>query len=124
MPHAPNHYPFLSKPRTNIPNTTTPKPSHLRNLLTTSHHTTSHIIIIITLIKRTRHIRTWSSINISPILEDASLAVYEDEREMILTYVSAFGLQRQSIKINKGQVKRPNHQDIILNEQNYKIKQY
>jgi len=28
------------------------------------------------------------------------------------------------IKINKGQVKRPNHQDIILNTQNHKIKQY
>ena len=52
-------------------------------------------------------------------LEDVSLAVYGDKREMIVTYVSAFGVQSQQIKINNGQVKRPNHQDIILNTRNH-----
>jgi len=31
-------------------------------------------------------------------LEDARLVVYEDEREVIATYVSTYGLQRQSHK--------------------------
>ena len=38
------------------------------------------------------------------MLEDARLAVYEDNREEIVTQVSAYGLQRQSIKANQVQM--------------------
>jgi len=52
-------------------------------------------------------------------LDDASLAVYEDEREMIVTYVSAFVCKGNQIKIHEGQMKQSDHQDIILNTRNH-----
>ena len=36
--------------------------------------------------------------NLPIFLEDARFIVYEDKREMIITYVSTCGLQRQSHK--------------------------
>ena len=41
-------------------------------------------------------------------LDHASLAVYEDEREMIVTYVSTCELQWQSNEADKGQLRFSN----------------
>ena len=52
------------------------------------------------------------------------ITVYDDEREMIVTYVSAYGLQRQSTKANAGQTKKSSRRDFILNIRIHIIKQY
>jgi len=46
------------------------------------------------------------------------------EREVIATYVSTYGLQRQSSKDIVSSNVKPNIQDFILNTQMYMIKQY
>ena len=43
------------------------------------------------------------------------ITVYDDEREKIITYVSTYDIQGQSIKANCGQIKQPSHRDFILN---------
>ena len=58
------------------------------------------------------------------VLEDARFTVYENEREVIATYVSTYGLQRQSSKGIVSSNVKPNIQDFILNTQMYMIKQY
>ena len=52
------------------------------------------------------------------------MRVYEDEREEIITFVSASGLQVQSIRVNEGQMKQSTRRDFILNTSIHKIKQY
>ena len=49
------------------------------------------------------------------VLQDARITIYEDEREMILTYVSTYDIQGQSIKANYVQMKQSNGRGIILN---------
>ena len=39
----------------------------------------------------------------------ARFAIYEDERELIVTSVSSRGLQMRLFKANEGQTKQPNH---------------
>ena len=38
-----------------------------------------------------------------------------DEREEIITYVSTYDMQRQSIKANQGQIKQSGRRDFVLN---------
>ena len=43
------------------------------------------------------------------------ITIYEEEREIIVTYVSISELQKQSNKADKGQMNEPDHRDFILN---------
>ena len=49
------------------------------------------------------------------MLEDESYTVYDDEREEIITYVSTYDMQGQSIKANQRQTKQSSRRDFILN---------
>jgi len=57
-------------------------------------------------------------------LEDRVITVYEEEREVIITYVSTYDLQRQSIKANQRQTKQSCRRDFILNTRIHIIKKY
>jgi len=48
----------------------------------------------------------------------------DDERERIVTSVSTYDMQGQSIKANKGQIKQTSRRDFILNTRIHIIKQY
>jgi len=52
------------------------------------------------------------------------ITVYDDEREEIITYVSTYDMQGQSIKANLDQTKQSSCRDFILNTQVHIRKHY
>jgi len=52
------------------------------------------------------------------------ITVYDDKRGEIITYVSTYDLQGQSIKANQHQTKQSSRRDFILNTRIHIIKQY